>query len=383
MNKIIIPAKFIPTILITVVLIAGLLGVRYFGLSSFGHVVPQQGPATVTTAPVSIINKEAALILPGTVQSRQAVIISAEISGHLSEVNVIEGQQVQAGQLLAHIEGSAASAGIETAANPIPASQNEGSRQQAQANYDNIAKEYDRYQKLYQVGGIARRQFEDVSARLQAALEALSSIQDTQDTTSSTSSSSTRLPGSANLTAPISGKVTGLAAANGKTVQTGQQLMVLDTGGDVRVVVHLEQKDLYLVSSGTLAEIVVNDSAPQSLTGQVEAIYPVVGTDTPSFLAHIRVNNTNGLLKAELPVQVQLKTGNSVPVRAVPLSAVFQDQELNYLYLAIDGKAVRQQVDVGTTINDFVEITSSLPEQALIITSGINNLKDGDAVALP
>ncbi|TWH51591.1 efflux RND transporter periplasmic adaptor subunit [Sporomusa sp. KB1] len=382
MNKISVPAKYIPPLVITVLLIAGLLGVRYFGLFSFGHVVPQQqGPVTVTTAPVSIINKEAAIILPGSVQSRQAVIISAEISGHLSEVTVAEGQQVQAGQLLAHIEGSAASAGIETAANPIPSSQNEGSRQQAQANYDNIAKEYDRYQKLYQVGGIARRQFEDVSARLQAAREALSSTQDTQDTASS--SSSTRLPGSVNLTAPISGKVTGLAAANGKTVQTGQQLMVLDTGGDVRVVVHLEQKDLYLVSSGTLAEIVVNDSVPQSLTGQVEAIYPVVGTDTPSFLAHIRVDNTNGLLKAELPVQVHLKTGNSVPVRAVPLSAVFQDQELNYLYLAIDGKAVRQQVDVGATINDFVEITSSLPEQARIITSGINNLKDGDAVALP
>ncbi|WP_169717800.1 Multidrug resistance protein MdtA [Sporomusa silvacetica DSM 10669] len=380
MNKIIIPAKFIPAILITVVLIAGLLGVRYFGLFSYGHVVPQQGPATVTTAPVSIINKEVAIILPGSVQSRQAVIISAEISGHLSDVNVTEGQLVQAGQLLAHIEGSAASAGIETATNPIPASQNEGSRQQAQTNYDNLAKEYDRYNKLYQVGGIARRQFEDVSARLQAAREALSS---TQDTASPNSSSSTRQPSSANLTAPISGKVTGLAAASGKTVQTGQQLMVLDTGGDVRVVVHLEQKDLYLVSSGTLAEIVVNDSAPQSLTGQVEAIYPAVGTDTPLFIAHIRVENTNGLLKAELPVQVHLKTGNSVPVRAVPLSAVFQDQELNYLYLAIDGKAVRQQVDVGATINDFVEITSSLPEQALIITSGINNLKDGDVIALP
>ena len=376
MNKIPIPAKFIPAILITVMLVAGLLGIRYFTSFSFGQVVPQQEPVTVTTAPVSLINKEVEIVLPGSVQSRQAVIISAEISGNLSEVNVTEGQLVQAGQFLAHIEGSAASAS-ETVT-PMPSSQSEDTRQQAQANYDQLVKEYDRYQKLYQVGGIARRQFEDVAARLQAAREALSTTQDT-----ASPSGSARQSSSANLTAPTSGKVTGLSTAIGKTVQAGQQLMVLDTGGDVRVVAHLEQKDLYLVSAGTLVEILVNGSANQSLSGQVEAIYPEAGTDKPLFLAHIRVDNTNGIFKAEQPVEVHLKTSQSVPVRAVPLSAIFQEQDLNYLYLAVDGKAVRQQVNVGATIGDFIEITSALPEQAfVVINSGINSLKDGDELVL-
>jgi len=377
MNKNPIPAKFIPAILIILVFVAGLSGIRYFGIFSPGHVVPQ-GPVTVTTAPISIINKEVEIVLPGTVQSRQAVIISAEISGLLSEVNVTEGQLVKAGQLLAHIEGSAPSGGAE-AATTIPSSHNEDSIQQAQANYDKVSQEYDRYQKLYQVGGIARRQFEDVSARLQAAREALASFQDI----ASSSGGTVRQPSSANLSAPISGKVTGLSTTSGKTVQAGQQLMVLDTGGDVRVVTHLQQKDLYLVYSGTLADIVVGSSAAQTLIGQVEAIYPEAGADAPLFLAHIRVDNTSGLLKTELPVEVRLKTGNSTPVRAVPLAAIFQEQELNYLYLAIDGKAVKQQITLGVTIGDFVEITSALPEQALIITSGIQNLKDGDTLTLP
>lgn len=379
MNKISVPNKFIPAILAALVLAAGLGGIVYFKLFPFGQAVPQ-GPVTVTAAPIGTINKAEEIVLPGSVQSRQAVIISAEISGQLSELSVAEGQLVKAGQLLAHIEGSSESAGTEPA-NTVPPIPNESTQQQAQANYDKLEKEYERYQKLYQVGGIARKQFEDVAARLQAAREALSSSIGSPDAVPA-GSSSVRQPSSANLTAPSSGKVTGLSVANGKTVQAGQQLMVLDNGGDVRVVVHLEQKDLYLVYAGTPVEIFVAGSENQPLTGQVEAIYPEGGTDKPLFLAHIRVDNSNGLLKSEIPVQVHLKTGQSVAVRAVPRSAVIHEQELNYLYLAIDGKAVKQQVTTGVTINDFVEITSSLPEQALVITKGITNLKDGDELTL-
>ncbi|MBP2634437.1 MAG: efflux transporter, family, subunit [Firmicutes bacterium] len=371
MNKIPVPAKYLPAVVLAVVLAAVLLGISYIGTSSSTNML-SRGSVSVTTAPISMINKPLEITLPGSVQSRQAVIISAEIPGCISELNAKEGELVKAGQQLVHIDGAGEQVIVDA-----PAGTSVSPNADAQANYDKLAREYERYQKLYQVGGIARKQFEEMTARLQAARDAL------QIGSVPGSSSQSQQAGSANLTAPISGKVTGLSATVGQTVQPGQQLMVLDTGGDVRGVVHLEQKDLYLIQAGTPVEIFLENSGQQSIPGQVEAIYPEAGTGTPSFLAHIRIDNANGLLTPGMAVTAHLKTGQSTPVRAVPNSAIIQDQENTYLYLVIDDKIVKQQVTVGAIIGAATEITSALPEQAIVIISGMQNLKEGDVVPLP
>lgn len=374
MNKILVSAKskYLPIIFFAIILVAGLLGIAYFTKLSSSDLL-SHGAVRVTTASVSTINKPLEIVLPGLVQSRQAIIISAEIPGRISELNAKEGETVKAGQQLVLIDGSGEQIIVEAPSNAL---ENQGS--DLQANYDRLLKEYDRYQKLYQVGGIARKQFEDVSARLQAAREAIQS-----GSYSSANNNQSRPIGSATLTAPISGKVSGLAVAVGKKVQPGHQLMVLDTGGDVRVVVHLAQKDLYLIKAGTAAEITIEGSNEEPLLGQVEAIYPETGADKPTFLTHIRVNNTNSLLKPEMPVGVHLKTEQATPVHAVPRSAVIKEHEGNYLFFISDNKVVKQQITLGTTIDDLIEITSKIPEHAIVITHGMNSLKDGDTLTMP
>ena len=370
MNKIPVPAKYLPAILLAVVLIVGLLGISYFG--TFSSTTMTRSPVSVTTTPISMISKPVEIVLSGSIQSRQAVIISAEIPGRISELNAKEGELVKAGQQLVHIDGSGEQVVVDA-----PASTSAVQNSDLQANYDKLAREYERYQKLYQVGGIARKQFEEMTARLQAAREAL------QTGSAPGSSSQAQQTGAANLTAPISGKVTGLSAAIGKTVQPGQQLMIIDTGGDVRAIVHLEQKDLYLIQAGTPVEIIVEDSGKHSLTGQVEAIYPEAGSSTPLFFGHIRVDNSNGLLKPGMPITAHIKTDQSTPVRAIPSSAILQEQENTYIYLVIDGKIVKQQVTVGVIIGDLIEIIDNLPEQTIVIASGMQNVKEGDVVPQP
>jgi membrane fusion protein (multidrug efflux system) len=373
LNRSQLQTRIIPAILIAALLAAVLWGSVRSGHLPASRTVPRS-PVSVTAAPVSVINKAEEIVLPGSVQSREATVISAPISGRVSEVNVTEGQTAKAGQALVHIEGVVAAAD-ETAA--AAAAQNEAGNRQAQANYDKLVQEYDRYQKLYQIGAIARRQLEDTAARLQAAKTALAGIPDP----GSGSSTSPRQPGFATLIAPSEGKVTGLSAAVDKTVQAGQQLLVLDNGGDMRIVVHLAQKDLYLVHAGSPAEIAVSGST-QISTGQVEAIYPEIGSTNNLFLTHIRADNLSGLLQPDATVNVHLKTGQTVTAPAVPITAVLKDQDGTYLYLAVNGQAIRQQVAVGVASGDQVEITSPLPEQALVITSGVSSLRDGDAIIL-
>lgn len=331
-------------------------------------------PINVTALPIGTINKPEPIIRTGSIEKPAAVPITSEVSGQISEVYVTEGQLVTAGQPLVKILGSSEpSSDNGTAAS---ANQSEPPNQQSQTSYENALKEYNRYQKLYEQGAIPRRQVDNAAALLQSLESSSAHNSGTSDSTTPAVSN-----GFTTINAPVYGTVAGLAAAIGNPVQLGQQLLLLNNN-EVRVVIDIEQQDLNLVSLGTSATIEVSG---QTLLGQVVSIYPEMGANNiPAFHTHIKItNDTNSLLKPGMPVNVCINTGKSATVPAVPATAIFQDsQGLNYIYLADNGTAIRQQISLGETLGDFIEVTTALPEQTMVITSDVSNIKDGYAIAV-
>ena len=326
--------------------------------------ISSQTPVNLTVIPLGTINKPIQITRTGSLESAAAVPIHAAFSGHPSEIYVTEGQAVKAGQPLLKLQPSVSAAATQQAAVPS---------QQLQANYDNALKEYERYQKLYEIGAIPRRQMESITAKLQEAKERLAA---------GTQSAGSSITGPATLTAPIDGIVTGLAATPAKEVQAGQLLLSLGSGQELGAVVQLEQKDLYLVQLGTP---VIIEAAQQTIVGQVSSIYPQVeAKQNPVFLAHIKLaSKPAAALKAGMSATIHINTGETAVVPAVPTASILQDsQGQTYIYLAVNGKAVLQQVSVGKTMGDFTEITSSLPAESLIITSSLDGLRDGDTITV-
>ena len=345
-------------------------------LTRFNHYIIPRTPLNVTVLPIGTINKPIPITGTGSIESPTSVPITAEFSGRISEVYAVEGQPVKAGQPLVKLFGSP-----ETAVRGITSSENQNNTpsSQAQTNYDNALKEYTRNKKLYEQGAIPRLQMEAAAARLEAVEKDLANSQAARQTPASTSAAIA--DGYAVISAPINGTVTGLSAAIDKMVQTGQQLMVLDSG-EVQIVIPIEQQDLYLVHLGTSATI---ELSGQTLLGHVVSIYPTIGSNnTPSFLTHIKVtNDSSGLLKLGMSVSVHINTGKSTTVFAVPPAAVSQDyQGLHYIFLADNGRAIRQQIRLGESLGDMIEIIATLPQEAVVITSNINNINDGDPIVI-
>lgn len=321
-------------------------------------------PVYLAVEPLGTVNKPLCITRTGSTENSASVPVNAGFSGLLSEIYVKNGQVVKAGQPLMVIQVSSEPA----------ASQAAESTPQTQADYDNALKEYNRYQKLFEIGAISRRQLDIAAARLQEAKE--------RPAKTRSSSSGAPVNGPVTISAPTDGIVTGLTTAPGKAVQAGQQLLSLGSGQEVEVVVGLSQNDLYLVHLGTPAAI---EAAQQTITGQVSRIYPQVeASQTPSFLAHIKlIDNPAGFLKPGMSVNVRIDTGRLAVVPAVPTVSIFQDGlGRNFVYLAINGKALIHQINIGETIGDFTEITSDLPEQSLVVTSNLESLKDGDDITV-
>jgi RND family efflux transporter MFP subunit len=309
----------------------------------------QRTPVSLTAVPVGTINKPLQLARTGSVESAAAVPINAELAGYLSEIYVTEGQAVKAGQPLLKLQAATAEPTVNQTS------------QQAQINYDNALKAFNRDQRLFEIGAIPKRQLDTATTQLQEAKASLSNDQNTKQSAGGN--------GSTTINAPINGIVTGLSAMPGKAVQNGQQLLALGSGQEVDVVVQLEQNDLYLVHLGTPVTLEV---AQQTIAGQISSIYPQVAENQiASFLAHITLTNyPKGLLKPGMSATVRIDTGTSAIVPAVPSTSIFQDdQGRNFIYIANNNKAMLQQITIGETIGDFTEITSNLPQQSMVITN--------------
>lgn len=359
----ILTKKRLAGLILAVLLITALaLAARH----SLSTVAPQQ-PVEITAVPVSQINKPIKVMRTGTVENSTHVPVSADFSGELSEVYVAAGQAVKAGQPLFKIQASS----VPEVSQPATAAP------QSHDNYDKALEEYNRNQKLYEIGAIPRRQLEAAAARLQQAQESSSPVQDNIPSSGPAINSTTIVK------APIDGIVTSLSAAAGKAVQAGQQLLALGSGQEVEIVAQLNQNDLYLVHLGTAAAIDMPNNQP--VTGQVSQIYPrIEANQPPSFLAHLKLSgNPDNLLKPGMTANVYIDIGKSAAVPAVPSTSIFIDEQgQSFIYVVANDKAKRQQVTIGEIISDFTEITSPLPPQALVITSPISELKDGTAVTI-
>ena len=328
-------------------------------------------PAMLTIVPVSVIKKPLYVERTGLVEKSASIPVNADFTGLISELYVKEGQAVKTGDPLFTLKATEDSVIETTVSQPLAPSAD------AQESYENAQKKVTRLQKLYEIGGVSRREFEAAAASLQEAKENLNNPNSTQLTKTNGIAKNS----SVTVTAPTSGIVTGLSSTDGGNVQAGQKLLSLGSGQEVEVVVHLSQNDLYLINLGAPTTVT---AAQQTISGQIARIYPQIEAEqAPYFLAYIKLaENPANLLQAGMTVTAHIGAGQSTNASAIPTTAIYHTtQGQPFLYLSVDGKALLQQITLGETSGELTELTSSLPERSLIINGDIGNLKPGDDVA--
>lgn len=365
-------------------------------------------PQNIVVTPANTLDKPVSVTFTGTVEGHKASALAATSFGRVTELYVKEGDSVKAGQPLMTIESiGRPSAPINPPAgsNAAPAAVNAPSGpvdtvgvQQAQSSYDTLQKKYARLQKLYDQGAVSKKELNQAASRLQEAQDALAAAetpapeppatplsadnQFTADTGAMPAPQAGVSGGPIKIIAPADGIVSGLTAISGGAVQAGQQLLALSNGAGIQTVVQLSQSDLYFVRSGSKAEILSDLLPDQVLPGQVESIFPA---NNQLFRTQVRIDqNPNNVLQPGMSVTVRFQTAQTVPALVVPTNAIVEDEQGNTcVFVSVNGHAVRQQVVLGDAIGEFREVSSGLPEQALVASGDVAGLKDGDALPSP
>ena len=170
--------------------------------------------------------------------------------------------------------------------------------------------------------------------------------------------------------APASGDVIVKNVVNGQKVKAGDELYRIADHSQVWIVADVAESDLPAIKIGTRATVTVRAYMAQPVEGQVTLIYPELKTETRTARVRIEVPNPDGRLKIDMYADVVFQTGETVPVIAVPASAVIDSGQRQVVLVAKgEGRFGPRPVKVGRRGDGYVEVLDGLSKGEEVVTS--------------
>jgi cobalt-zinc-cadmium efflux system membrane fusion protein len=172
--------------------------------------------------------------------------------------------------------------------------------------------------------------------------------------------------------APIAGVIVQKLVSPGQFIQSGQTVcfMISDVS-TVWVQGHIFDRDLPLVKVGDS----VTETSPafsHSFSGRVQYLGAFVDPTTRTTPVRIVTQNQGGLLKKDLFVEADIRTGARRDILVVPVSAVLHDaQNEPMVYIQVQPDRFAQRlVTVGVQQGNEMEITNGLKEGDNVVSQG-------------
>lgn len=277
-------------------------------------------------------------------------IVSAKTPGRLVKVLVQEGEQVEAGQVVAEVEQEelalqvmqakanllAAQAKLTEMLNgsrPQQIAQANAGTAQAAANWKNAQKNADRMAVLYQQGAVSIQQWETAQTALTVAeAQYESAAQTTSMTVEGTRSEEIELAQAqvqlaqealkkaelqlahAVIKAPVSGIVATKPLSPGEYVAVGQSLCTIANLQDVWVSANIEEAVIGKIKQGQRVSVEFDAYPRTTFSGQVTEI----GAATGAQFSLLPSENTSGhftKVVQRIPIKIQVSEQAGLPLR--------------------------------------------------------------------
>jgi multidrug efflux system membrane fusion protein len=310
----------------------------------------------------------------GTVVPQATVRVRPQVSGVLTQVLFKEGQNVKRGQLLATIDPRSYEMALQQAV---------GQRMRDEAQLAAARVTLERFETLLRQDSIARQEVDTQRAtvnQLQASIVAAKAAEGT----ARLNLSYTR------VVAPIEGRV-GL-----RTVDVGNQVSASDANGivlitklspiDVEFAVPQDHASWLQHNSGAFMEVKAFDRTRTTLldNGVFASLDNQIDTQTGTVRAKARFNNARQQLFPSQFVNVQLQVRVIDDAVVVPVSAVRQGGQGDFVFVLQEDRTVKiRPVVRGEPLAERVQIVSGLQVGERVITEGADRLRDGARVSLP
>ena len=344
----------------------------------------------------------------GRIVHGNQVRLSSEVIGTVKEVHVVEGQTVEAGELVLAIDDAAYAAEVMRRQAAVRLQQIDMERKRLAI--DSVQRQHNRHRRLFDRSMLDEHAFEATANRLRGAQIDLDSARELLAQAQAALAQASEQLDKTQVRAPLPGVVTSLDIEVGETAIAsttnvpGSTLMVIADPSSLLVEVYVDEADVSDVHVGQAAEVVAAAQSGEPMSGTVAFIANTAKLRPDgrglSFRARIRLAADTPSVRALRPgmscrAEVFLGDGGAVP--AVPIRAIVSEDDLvartvrHFVYVfaqqdADDGAGVVRKVPVtlGRSDDDFQEVLAGAESgDRIVVGSGrvLRQLEDGEAVA--
>jgi HlyD family secretion protein len=363
------------------------------------------------------------ILASGTLIYESQITLASEVVGRVKEVLVKEGDVVKEGQLLLRLDPETYRAEIAQIQAGFRQAELNINRQQVNSNAQEA--KYKRYEALRAQGMIEAVKFDDFATQRDLAVVELRSSREALKQTEAQLKQAQERLAKTEIRAPVSGKVTAVNIKVGETAVpsatsiAGSSLMVIADTGSLYAEVNIDETDIARISKGQEAKIVPAAFPDKSLTGQVEQV-AITPRQQPgqskTYPIKIRLQPSDGVeFRPGMSCRAEVSTKKSggqkslaVPVQAVRYEDAKEKSEKGdrgdgaaksetsdaakksgdskaSILIAVDGKAIKREVEVGIADDAYIEVLKGANENELVIVGPpkiVRFLRDGEKIAV-
>jgi len=264
------------------------------------------------------------LTLKGVVAPWATVRLSAETSGRVERIDVLEGDAVRAAQPLVHLDEDLLQATYD----------------QALAEAELSAREVERLESA--LAGGAATEMELDQARSAAAVRKAVMRRARVELDRAVIRAPAGVHDSPNHSDTI-GRVNDVPVELGQYVQVGQPVIEIVDTAAVRVFVDVPELDIRYIEGGVDVDVVVEALDDRQVAGTIHFIPAVADPATRTFRVEVKVPNDDGAIRPGMIVRVRLLRRVLEDVLMIPLDAVIP-LETDYEVYISDGERARRRI---------------------------------------
>ncbi len=289
------------------------------------------------------------IIATGMLEPSEALTVVSETQGKIIKVYKGKGDRVTVGDLLVKVDDEVIAANVLT----------------AEANYAQYEKDKERLTRLSEENAVTKRDLEQTAIGLKKAEADLINARKALKNTS--------------IKAPISGYVNNDYVTEGQLLGGGSAVCEIINNKVLKLNIYITENEVYKVKKGQ--EVFVNLTAfpGEQFKGKITAIAERAN-NAMKFNVEITLPNVdNNKLKSGLYAEAVIPVQNKKEL-LINRMAIVGSMEKPEVYLAKDGKAVKCDIILGESTDNYIEVKKGLAENDKLIVSGQLNLNDGDEV---
>lgn len=292
----------------------------------------------------------------GDVDTKENIMITPEMNGLLSQLNVKAGQKVAKGQVLGKIDDGGMSSLLA----------------QAETQLALMKTTFERQSNLWKQKIGSEIQYLQAKTSMESQEKAVAQIKSQLAKTF--------------IKAPFSGTIEDVKVERGQVIAPGVELMRIVNLNDMYVKAQVPEAYLSKLKLNSSVEVKIN-GIDKKYQGKVRQIGNFINPNNRTFTIEISLKDSENLLRPNQVAMLKIEDYINSKAVTIPVNVVLESGDgskmvyvIEYINKKGEGAVKRRKLETGYVSEEVIEVTSGLTVGEDIVVEGMRNLKDNTNV---